>query len=381
VYPSYRGKLFQVERHESGYRVIRCFATASPQSTIASRFLENLSFGITSACAALVSRRADVIYANTWPILGQALVSLVAFMRRSRLVLSLQDVYPESLCSQQRVSKRSVLVRMLRWMDKIVACHSDALVVISERFAQIYKEDRGVVPHRVFVVPNWTDEPNLRAECDPAAFRREKGIPSDAFLVVYSGNVGVASGIDTVVETWRLLADEPTDWLLVAGEGGLLSTCQALAATADNRRVVFHTPYPVEDTPKVLASADLLVLPTRSQQSLYSVPSKLVSYMLAGKAILCQALPESDLARIMTAAGCGWVVEPGCPQTLARAIKEIRVSTPAELVRRGRAGEQFARQNFSKSVLLRRIVNIIQSSDANKVSISSALVPGAGTHE
>jgi glycosyltransferase involved in cell wall biosynthesis len=377
LYPSYQRNLFQNEQHESGYRIVRCFATTSPQSTMASRFLENLSFGVTSACAALFSRRADVIYANTWPIFAQAFVLIVAFLRGSRLVLSLQDVYPESLLSQQRIRKLGFVARTLRWVDTMIARRSDALVVISDCFAQIYKQDRGVVPDRVHVIPNWMEEQSIRASSDPAAFRAGKGIPADAFLVVYSGNVGFASGIDTVVEAWRHLAGEQSYWLLVAGEGGLLATCRGLAADVGTVRIVFHSPYPVEDTSNVLASADLLVLPTRGQQSLYSVPSKIVSYMLAGKPILCQALPESDLAKTVKTADCGWVVEPDRLELLAEAIEQIRTSSAAERQRRGRAGEQFALQNFSKSALLPRIINIIESSVTNTALTASASLPGA----
>jgi colanic acid biosynthesis glycosyl transferase WcaI len=361
VYSSYRRKLFQIEPHEAGYRIVRCFAATSSKSTLVSRLLENISFGITSACAALFGRRADVIYANTWPIFAQAFVCIVAFLRGSRLVLSVQDVYPESLLSQRRIRKRGVVAWTLRWVDMMTARRADALVVISERFAQIYKQDRGVATQRIHIVPNWTEERDMCGALDADAFRGGKRIPPDAFLVVYSGNVGFASGIDKVVEAWGLLAGEHSGWLLVAGEGGLLSACRALAADLGTERIVFHSPYPVEDTPSVLASAELLLLPTRGHQSLYSVPSKLISYMLAGKPILCQASPESDLAKAVEAADCGWVVEPDRLELFAAAIEQIRTSPAAERERRGRAGEQFARQNFSKSALLPRIISIIES--------------------
>ena len=283
VYPSYRRRLWQIEPHEAGYRIVRCFAVTSSKSTLVSRLLENVSFGVTSACAALFSRHAEVIYANTWPIFAQAFVCVVALLRGSRLVLSVQDVYPESLLSQRRIRMRGWVAWTLRRVDSMIARSADALVVISERFAQIYKQDRGVVSRCVHVIPNWTEERDIRTSLDAAALRQRKSIPPDAFLVVYSGNVGFASGIDKVVEAWGLLAGEQSGWLLVAGEGGLLSACRALAADHGMDRIVFHAPYPVEDTPTVLASAELLLLPTRGHQSLYSLPSKLIS-LHAGRA-------------------------------------------------------------------------------------------------
>ena len=58
------------ERWDEGFRVVRCFSTLSRRSGMLSRFMENLTFGITSALALLLARRPDAVYANSWPIVS-----------------------------------------------------------------------------------------------------------------------------------------------------------------------------------------------------------------------------------------------------------------------------------------------------------------------
>ena len=79
-----RGKtlswLFQEVRSgswaDSGIEIVRCFSILSPESRIASRFMENMSFGLTSAWQVLTTRKPDVIYANTWPIFATGILVL-----------------------------------------------------------------------------------------------------------------------------------------------------------------------------------------------------------------------------------------------------------------------------------------------------------------
>jgi hypothetical protein len=155
-----------------------------------SRFAENLSLGLTGGCAVLVARHPDVILANPWPIFATGILTLVARQRRIPLVISVWDIYSESLISQGRIRARSRMARMLAIADRRIAHASRDVIVTSERFAEVYLARRGVPADRVHVVPNWVDDRNMPQEGDSAEVRLTMGIPSDAFLLVYGGNVG-----------------------------------------------------------------------------------------------------------------------------------------------------------------------------------------------
>jgi colanic acid biosynthesis glycosyl transferase WcaI len=344
----------------NGSVMIRCASFISARSVLVSRFLENLTFGISSAAALLRGPRPDVVFLNTWPVFATAFAAFVARLRRVPYVLSVQDVYPESLLVQERMAAR-LLAPLLRWIDGSVARKAAALIVLSEAFASIYRNDRRVDPSRIHVIPNWLDDLRQPAADEAAAFRRRWGVGEDEFLVLYGGNIGVAAEVERLIGAFRHVHSANVH-LLIAGGGARLQSCRDLAAGVAPGRIHFHTPWPPEETAVTLAAANLLALPTSGDQSHFSVPSKLISYLFAGRPILAAAHHDSELARIMRESDAGWVVPPGDEESLARAIVEA-AATPEERLRvMSVQGREYARERFSRDRCVSRVLDILRSS-------------------
>lgn len=360
LYAGYRRALFRRETIPEGFRLVRCASFFSRRSSMVSRLTENISFGITSSLALLLRRKPDVIYANTWPIFAAGMLAIVARFRRIPLVLSVQDVYPESLTSQGR-SGRGFVVRILRAIDRWIVQNAKALVVISRNFAEIYRRTREVESSRIHVVPNWLSSEGTEDASDAAeACRSRNGIPRDAFLVTYGGNVGVAAAVETVIEMFRHLSDAPKVHLLVAGEGASLDDCWRLAAAIAPDRIHFQNVWP-GNTMDVLHAADAVILPTRAAQSQVSVPSKLISYLLAGRPVIAAVLRESDTAAMVIESGAGVVVNPDDPKGLAGAVREMAQRSRDERLRIGSAAREWAMTHVTTEACLPRLIDIVES--------------------
>jgi glycosyltransferase involved in cell wall biosynthesis len=363
LFPGYRRSWRRWEASEAGYGIVRCFSVISSTSSLPSRFAENLSFGLTGGWQVLRQGRPDVIYANTWPIFAAGILAAVARLRRIPLVISVQDMYPESLVSQGRLSAQSRPARWLRRLDRAISRSSRNVIVISEYFARQYRDDRQVPVENVHLVPNWVDEQQIRPDEGGEPVRAEAGIREGAFLLAYGGNIGAAANVEGVIEAVGRLAEAPNrPHLLIAGAGSRLEECRRLAGVVAPGQVSFYTPWPAEKTSPVYAAADVLVLPTQGRQSLASAPSKLIAYMLSARPIIAQAVPGSDLANVIVAAGCGWVVEPNQPDRLADAIREALSLSSEERRQRGQAGREYALSHFSRAVCLPRVVALIEAS-------------------
>jgi len=361
IYPGYESRFYVKESSLNSYWVARLPSYFSPDSKMFGRFLENISFGISSGLAVLFSKRPDAIYANTWPLFAQGMVWLVCRLRRIPLVLSVQDIYPESLLIQDRLHHhRSLIFRILREMDRFVAQHSHAIILISEKFRQFYIRERGLAADKAITVPNWVDEiQEINASTDND-IRRHHRIPANAFLAVYGGNIGIASGIDKVIRAFEPLAEFENIYLLIAGDGPLLGQCRSIAQNQGNRRIIFHHPWRTDETSNLLGAADLLLLPTQGEQSLVSVPSKLISYMLSARPILALAHLESELAEVVLHSGCGWVIPPGDVHGFSNRIIEISALSKVILGKHGRAGRSFARRHYSMATNLPKIIDILE---------------------
>ncbi len=368
IFEGYHRRLWARKRSECEYEILRVFSCFSTESKVLSRFLENFSFGLSSFLAILLLIKPDVIYANTWPIFAQGLLLLVCKFRRIPLVLSVQDLYPESLVIQKRgFHKKSWFFTFLRWLDGQIARNCAGLIVISEQFKQTYVCDRGIAEHKITVIPNWSEDSPLAASFDADDIRIKHNIPNDAFLVVYGGNIGVAAGVEGLIDAFQFLKQQENIYLLIAGAGSSLRNCSDLICKYQLERVKIHSPWQTSDTFPVLSAADLCILPTQGEQSLVSVPSKLLSYMMAGRCVLALASPESETARIISDSGAGWVISTNNSLTLANTITEISRLLEYERDQRGQAGRRFVDQHFSKAKNLARAVEaLVQQSKHNE---------------
>jgi len=362
LFDGYKRSLYSTSASEQGYTVTRCWSFFSPYSTMLSRFAENLSFGITSGLRLLCGKRPDVIYSNSWAVFATGIVICVARLRSIPVVLSVQDVYPESLESQGRVAKRGLCYRLLRKCDQMILRSAKEIIVISEGFRKLYETDREIHPDRIHVVPNWgTDDqfetgPNAALE-----FRQGLGIPAGAFVAVYAGNVGVASNAELLVDVFAKLKDCSRIYLMIAGDGSRLDACREKITRQNLDRVIIHSPWKKEETGPVLQMADLLLLPTKAEQSLLSIPSKLISYFLSGRPVLAAVLSGSDTAAAVRDHGAGWVVEPDSVETMAEAILAASEMPEESLSRMGLAGRSYALQNLTREANLPRVVQIVES--------------------
>lgn len=360
LFPGYSRKLYQREKLANGIEIIRCFSTLSPESRIVSRLLENLSFGLTSGWQVLLARRPQVIYANTWPIVATGILFVLAKVRHIPVVVSVQDIYPETLVAQQRIKEDGVLARFMRWSDGIIARHSAHIIVISKNFAEVYRHRRGVAPDCLSLIPNWIDGDQIDISIGREQYRDRRDIAEEDFLLVYGGNIGVAAGVETIIEAMHLLVEEPRVRVLIAGAGSQLTACQRLAQTLSRQLVFFHSPWTAQETSEVLRAADVLLLPTQREQSLVSMPSKLISYMLAGRPVIAQAVPGSDLAQTIEDADCGWVVQPEDPKILAEAIRKVMALPFEERNRRGLSGRDYALRHFTQATCLPKVINLLE---------------------
>jgi colanic acid biosynthesis glycosyl transferase WcaI len=313
--------------------VIRCFSFLSRKSTMGSRLLENIGFAVTCSGRLLLMPRPDVIYMNTWGIFCSGMVSVVAWLRDIPVAVSIQDIYPESLSQQKRISAHSFLFKILRAIDRSIAHSAKALIVISDQFRETYRVDRGVPAERIHVLQNWGETSSVNVDARGAYGLRQKyGILDHTMLAVYAGNIGAAAGVETAIRAFEYLWNDDNICLLIAGVGSSLGACQQMVEDKGLQdRIFFYTPWPKRDTGIVLGAADVLLLPTQGEQSLVSVPSKLISYMLSGRPVLAMVLGNSDTAKLIIEAKAGWVISPDDPVGTAAALKVIAASPPEDV--------------------------------------------------
>ena len=130
----------------------------------------------------------------------------------------------------------------------------------------------------------------------------------DDTVIVYAGTLGLKHQPAVLLDLANSLADRPDVKLIVASEG---LGADWLREHDHDRRLVQLPFQPYDDLPLMLAAADVLVVLLEADAGTFSVPSKVLTYHCAGRAIL-GAMPAENLAsRNIARVGSGVVTAPG----------------------------------------------------------------------
>jgi colanic acid biosynthesis glycosyl transferase WcaI len=344
IYPGYRTRLWQKEFVE-GVEVIRLPIFPSHDASGFRRAVTYLSF----MCSALILgpflvRRPSAIHVYNLPTLN-FVARLLRLLYGSKIVLDIQDLWPES------VSSSGMLTR--GWLTKILKCLSDneyrradRLVALSPGMKRILVK-RGIPADKITVVYNWNfvSNNNHLGPSDIAnSIMNWKG---PRFLVAYAGNVGKMQALTVMIDAARSLRDSHPDvCFLIVGDGTETSLLSKLSDGLPNLKLMPSIAR--ESMPSIFLICDaLLVHLKRNPIFEVTIPSKLQSYMHAGRPILIGL--EGDAADLVEEAKCGISFTPESSTELCEAIIKLKSKTPAELSRMGTNGQSYYEQNLSFS--------------------------------
>ena len=186
--------------------------------------------------------------------------------------------------------------------------------------------------------------------------------------VLYSGTLGFKHDLSTFTSLASSFRDRPDVRIVVVSSGpasGVLRT-QAANLGLSNLLVLPFQPY--NDVPKVLASAAVLIAPLEASAGGFCVPSKILSYLCAGRPTVIAIDSNNPAAIIIKRAGAGAVVQPGNSAEFIGAVSEFLHNSPYR-ESTGRAARVYAEQTFSLERVTRRFLNIVSSS---KISFASS---------
>jgi glycosyltransferase involved in cell wall biosynthesis len=160
---------------------------------------------------------------------------------------------------------------------------------------------------------------------------------------MFAGTVGLAHGLDVLVEASRLAGAEVVQ-TTIAGDGADWSRVRALVQQHQLDNVQMVGTLAADQIPSLYAQSDAAAVLLRDLPIFRgALPTKLLEAMAAGRPLLLGASGES--AQLVEQVGCGIVVRPGDPAALADAIARLH-GDPGAREAFGRAGRSYAESHF-----------------------------------
>lgn len=177
-------------------------------------------------------------------------------------------------------------------------------------------------------------------------------IDSD-FSVIYAGNIGIAQGLETVIEAAKLIKLENIK-IRIVGDGVCKTDLISLAEGVSDK-IVFHDAVSKEELVEFIKKSSVCLVPLKNINLFRSaIPSKIFEYMACSKPIILGVRGEAK--KIISKAKCGIYVEPENPTILAKAILSYYVNQEKCIID-GKNGFDFVSKNFSKEILATSLIN------------------------
>jgi colanic acid biosynthesis glycosyl transferase WcaI len=298
--PGMSGKLPGREQWR-GVEVRRVRCTSFGRARTLGRVTDYLTFLASAKLAVLFGPRRDVVICLSTPPLVGAL-GLVARLRGARFVYKVEDLYPDVAVMLGALNAGSLVSRGAAWLSRLLLRRANVVVALDGAMAHALS-GRGA--DTVEVIPNWADGRAIRPDAVAgAAFRQEHGLEG-RFVVLYSGNLGLAHSFTAVTQAARTLATlEPRLLFLFVGAGPRLEEVQAEAWGLDNVRFM---PYqPRERLRGLFNAADVHLVTLRNEVAGMVVPSKYPTALAAGKPVLLVGGLGTEMREEIEREGVGW---------------------------------------------------------------------------
>jgi colanic acid biosynthesis glycosyl transferase WcaI len=353
--PEDRGRLYRRDVI-NGVPVHRCWHFVPARVSALKRILHEGTFVFTSTLRALTLAQPDVFVVVSPPLLLGAAASLVGKLRRAPYVFHVQDMQPDAAVGLGML-KPSWFTRALYALEAWAYRHAARVSGITTGMLKTFRS-KGVPDSKLIYFPNAIELANAEPAPPRDEFRQRHGFPSQDFLAIYAGNLGVKQGLEVLLETAALLRDKPIRFL-ICGDG---AQREALAARAAEMRLPNFNMLPLQrgrDYRALLVDADVCFITQQAGAGNSFFPSKLLGLLAESKPVVTVAAPECELALSVAEGNFGVNVPPGRPQELA-ALLDSLANDRERLWIYGVNGRRYVEQ-FAKPRVMRGFVDELRA--------------------
>jgi colanic acid biosynthesis glycosyl transferase WcaI len=347
LYDSPRASLPK-EEVVNGVHIYRMPTTRFGRSGLLGRAVDYASYyGLMWHRARSLAGPGDILVAKTDPPLTSIVAMRVALRSKARLVNWLQDIYPEIAGELGVPLMRGMFGHALCQLRDHSLQRAAVNVVVGERMAERLQL-LGVASDRVHVIPNWSDDESLcpvRPEENP--LRREWAL-EQKFVVGYSGNLGRAHEIDTVLSAAALLREHPSIVFLFIGGGHQFDRLDRLASERNFGQMFRFIAYQPQELLKFsLSVPDVHLISLRPELEGLIVPSKFYGIAAVGKPLISITARDGEIARLVRQHECGLVVDPGNGPALAEALISL-CKDPVRVTEMGKRARSMLDGHFTR---------------------------------
>jgi len=305
----------------------------------------------------------DLLFATSTPLTAAVPGIAARWLRGKPFVFEVRDLWPE-LPRAMGIIRNPLMLLIMDWLEFLAYHSANFCIALSPGIAQGITR-RGVPENRVVTAPNGCDL-ELFSPDETQALPEIPGLPSNAFVAVFTGAHGIANGLGAVLDAaMELRMRQRSDIFLVFigdGKEKLALIERACLEQLDN--CLFVDPMPKKALAQFLcrrANVGLMILSNVPAFYYGTSPNKFFDYLASGLPVLVNY--PGWMADMVSAQGVGLVVRPGDPVAFAEALMRM-ADAGAATAEMGPRARDLAHREFMRATLAHRCVLVMESAAA-----------------
>lgn len=362
VIPEYREKFKRLFYREQvdGVDVVRTWLLPYPNRRPIERVLNYGSFCASASVRGAFLARPDVVIGTSPPLPIAIAGYNVARVKRVPFIFEVRDLWPESLEGVGLGAEHSRIYKVVASIVGFLYKHSDHIVVVTPAFKDYLNSEWGVPMEKMSIVVNGVETERFAPAPRQPGILREFGVPEGKFVASYIGTMGMAHGLETVLEVAQLLQrTSPEILLLLVGDGGNREDLVRIARERQLTNVVFTGQQPREKIPAIINSSDVCLALLKNQEVFKTViPTKMLEFMSCGRPVVLSVGGQAE--KILHEAGAGISCEAENPAAIAEAIRTMYANRE---LREGfrRNGRAYILAKMSREQTARQYLDVLAS--------------------
>ena len=281
------------------------------------RFFNSLLMSSHAFLILIFSRKVDLIIVQTNPPTIIIAASLAAFLLRKPLLIIAMDIYPEMIINSGGIFKNKLLKRFIKWPFNLSYRSAFKVVSLGSMMSQRLIA-KGVNKKNIVQISNWATGLPIEDEDKP------NPIKDDSLIITYTGNLGTAHEIDTILNTAKRFKNTNLKVRFIfACKGSRKIDLFKIVKKYDiNSIVEIRDIIPKSEFNSFIHRSDISIVSIRENYGGLVFPSKAIGLLARGIPIIYIG-PNSDINKLIINSNAGACFNIGDDLILFNFLNDI----------------------------------------------------------
>lgn len=360
-----------------GVEVIRLPFSSFGKRTILLRLLGQVLFLVQVLLRGLFTGRLSAILVSTSPPFASTVAVIIRFFRRVPITYWLMDLNPDQMVELGKISENSFAAKLFNFLNRRIWRAATEIVAL-DRFMVDRMVRKLDVREKVTVLPPWPHGEHTQSLAHGQNSFRSKHNLDGKFVVMYSGNHGFSTPLDTIVQAALRLQHRTDIVFMFIGEGVGKEMVERTLAQHQPANIISLPYQPLEEIRFSLSAADVHLVSVGNDVVGVVHPCKVYGAMALARPILLLGPTPCHVSDVVADNHVGWQLNHGEIDRAVELIQQMADTPQDELTEMGLRAAEVIRKRFDRDTMIEQFCSIVTRSLPNT---DSPAVESQHTHE